>query len=125
MKGYISNEYTVTCGICSDWYMEAYAKNINHSKKLFKFQGWIQHKQYGWLCPECKLKRLSYNQKDIIKGAITTQFTIWCGNCGEWDQISDSLKGAKQDFALLGWKNTHKHGWLCLECYRDRKNIKT
>ncbi len=52
-----------------------------------------------------------------IKGYISSQKTVWCGKCVEWEYI-DNTKNARQ----LGWKLTKKYGWVCPSCNVSSSN---
>lgn len=49
MKGKISVEKTVWCGLCAHWDQR---DNYNFIREIRKI-GWKQTKEHGWLCPEC------------------------------------------------------------------------
>jgi len=48
------------------------------------------------------------------RGYISTEKTIWCGVCFEWDQMSAG--GHVKAWKRRGWKLTKKHGWVCPAC---------
>ena len=55
-----------------------------------------------------------------VKGHITTEHTVWCGNCTEWLQISGSMAECVAMFRAYGWIRTRKDGWLCPGCKHDK-----
>lgn len=55
-----------------------------------------------------------------FEGYISKQYTVWCGVCGNWDQISVNLKKrAIKKWKHAGWKKT-KNGWVCPKCRSTR-----
>lgn len=51
-------------------------------------------------------------------GTITNEYTVWCGNCNEWQQESVRNKTfAIRLFKSYGWK-IRKGKWFCRECLR-------
>lgn len=59
----------------------------------------------------------------MMWGTIAKEFTVWCGQCGNWNR-QDAY--AKRDSAIkywrsVGWKITKPHGWLCVACYAHYK----
>lgn len=54
-----------------------------------------------------------------FKGYISRQHTVWCGECGNWEQADEHLaKNAQIRFRRLGWRKTKEQGWLCPGCYK-------
>jgi hypothetical protein len=52
-----------------------------------------------------------------MKGRISTQYTVWCGTCGEWDYLDvkagvSKVKAAK----AIGYKLVIEKGWVCPKC---------
>lgn len=35
--------------------------------------------------------------------SVSKQITVWCDGCVEWDQFSDTAKGARRDLKQRGW----------------------
>lgn len=56
-------------------------------------------------------------------GTITTERTIWCGSCAEWDQKSDEPRMAAA-WRKAGWRLTRKRGWLCPACAKKEAGQK-
>lgn len=50
------------------------------------------------------------------KGYAVRGYTVWCGECGNWDQVSGSLKSCEKLWKKNGWTKTRRWGWLCPEC---------
>jgi hypothetical protein len=48
-NGDITREFTVWCGLCSEWHQES-AKNQTIAIKIFRRSGWIKTKEHGWIC---------------------------------------------------------------------------
>jgi phage FluMu protein Com len=53
MRGEISNEFTVWCAKCNEWYQESTRKKAS-AVEAFKVLGWRKTKWDGWICPKCK-----------------------------------------------------------------------
>ena len=52
-------------------------------------------------------------------GTITTEFTVWCGECSAWYQVqAPSKRYAIKLFKETKWKKTREHGWLCSVCQK-------
>jgi hypothetical protein len=52
-----------------------------------------------------------------MRGYINKQYTVWCGCCPVWDQLSAINKAiATKEFKKAGWKYTKEKGWLCKVC---------
>lgn len=55
-------------------------------------------------------------------GFISTEHTVWCGNCMKWEQVSTSRQQfAEKQFRQNGWRKTKKRGWVCKECYQKMR----
>lgn len=54
-KGYISMEFTVWCGNCSQWESWPLSKGVIKSRAA-KAHGWRFHKATGWLCQDCEAR---------------------------------------------------------------------
>ena len=54
---------------------------------------------------------------EIIKGVIKSRKEIWCGICGNWEDLP-SVKYASIEAKArkFGWKKTKKYGWVCPKC---------
>jgi hypothetical protein len=48
------------------------------------------------------------------KGGITTEKTVWCGICNQWEQAGAG--GHVKRFKHEGWRRSKKYGWLCPVC---------
>jgi len=52
-----------------------------------------------------------------MKGRISTEFTVWCGTCIKWHQLSaKNQKSAIIYFSSNGWKKIKPAGWICPVC---------
>ena len=49
-------------------------------------------------------------------GVITTQHTVWCGICCDWDQSTGTTRHSMLKWRRMGWKHSTKHGWICPRC---------
>lgn len=51
---------------------------------------------------------------------ITTEFTVWCTSCSDWEQEAGSKNksGAIKIFREQGWKK-EKTGWKCPTCKKN------
>lgn len=59
---------------------------------------------------------------DMPKGRISREHTMWCGRCGNWEQVAVELKSeAIKVFCRSGWKKTKEHGWVCGDCGEEAK----
>ena len=56
-RGYISNEYTVWCGVCQNWEREAISKRL--AIKRWHAAGWRKTRKTGWTCPSCLFKQIA------------------------------------------------------------------
>jgi len=57
-----------------------------------------------------------------FRGYISRQHTVWCGECGNWEQVDAHLKAdAEKLVRRLGWKYIEKSGWSCPECQKCQK----
>ena len=55
---------------------------------------------------------------------VTRQFTVWCDDCGNWHQISDSkLSVCAKIWKRMGWTFVLHVGWLCAECTSKVKGM--
>jgi hypothetical protein len=52
----------------------------------------------------------------VNRGHISQQFTIWCGSCEAWDQVSGTRKRCVSEWRKAGWKRTKATGWICPKC---------
>ncbi len=51
-----------------------------------------------------------------MKGKISVEYTVWCGQCPVWNFVgTDTKKIAATRAKRAGWKHT-KDGWLCKDC---------
>ena len=49
-------------------------------------------------------------------GIITTEYTVWCGTCEEWEQFCErTIKRTTESAKHNGWKKT-KGLWTCPKC---------
>jgi hypothetical protein len=56
------------------------------------------------------------------RGHITREHTMWCGVCGNWEQVAEPTKGiAAKWFRRAGWKNTKENGWTCPTCLQQKR----
>jgi hypothetical protein len=54
-----------------------------------------------------------------FRGYISKQYTAWCGECGNWEQVDEELKSAAlKRFVKRGWRQTKENGWTCPKCLR-------
>jgi hypothetical protein len=53
-----------------------------------------------------------------VAGMMTTQQTVWCGNCHTWDSVSGNRKSATEEFRRIGWRDSSRQ-WLCPNCVRS------
>ena len=49
-------------------------------------------------------------------GVITTEYTVWCGRCCDWNQIANKKSVAIRIWRKNGWKKTEGYGWTCPSC---------
>lgn len=57
------------------------------------------------------------------KGSISTEHTVWCGDCVKWVQMAiGHMPSFKQAIKKEGWKNTKARGWLCRKCSKLPEN---
>ncbi|NWL87572.1 hypothetical protein DMN77_08135 [Paenibacillus sp. 79R4] len=55
-------------------------------------------------------------------GYISSEFTVWCGKCSKWEQVSTISKTfAAKEFTKSGWRKTKEHGWVCPSCKKKPK----
>jgi hypothetical protein len=48
------------------------------------------------------------------RGYISTQLTVWCGRCYEWEYLEAKKKlDAALEAKDRGWKFTRQYGWVC------------
>ena len=47
---------------------------------------------------------------------ISTEKTIWCGVCSNWNQ--QGAGGHVAHWRKAGWRRTKEHGWMCPACVR-------
>ena len=53
----------------------------------------------------------------MTKGTMTTEFTVWCGCCDIWEQVSaESKTETANTVKKQGWRRTKTHGWMCPKC---------
>lgn len=64
-------------------------------------------------CRECKM---------ATKGTIEVGYTVWCGECGNWEQTTGPKDSCEKVFRGRGWKLTKGRGWLCKTCYDKIKS---
>lgn len=50
MKGYISTEKTVWCGLCDNWMQESISTTSRMAKRA-RSRGWKYTRAHGWVCP--------------------------------------------------------------------------
>ena len=56
------------------------------------------------------------------KGYISTEKTVWCGRCGDWDQRALVEHGGHvKQWKKMGWMKTKEHGWVCPSCAKKLK----
>lgn len=56
------------------------------------------------------------------KGSWTREYTVWCGMCVKWDQLSGyELSAAQREVRKIGWAYTKEKGWLCPDCSKRFK----
>jgi hypothetical protein len=54
------------------------------------------------------------------KGYISTEHTLWCGNCAHWVSESSDTKAVMAFYGRKrGWKKTKEMGWVCPSCAKD------
>lgn len=51
-------------------------------------------------------------------GMMTTQQTVWCGNCHFWDSLSGSKSSVTKEMLKTGWSKSNGK-WLCPNCTRS------
>lgn len=73
MRGHISTEFTVWCGLCDEWLQES-APTKTVATKLFKARGWKNTKANGWVC-------------NGHMGAQKTQETVREGLCSKCKKV--------------------------------------
>lgn len=49
-------------------------------------------------------------------GSISTEFTIWCGRCTDWNTKDATKAEAIRLWRKLGWKKLKDVGWTCPKC---------
>lgn len=55
MRGVITKQLTVFCGLCDEWmYLTEVKLKPAHNEA--KEKGWKLTRKNGWLCPECAVK---------------------------------------------------------------------
>jgi len=52
----------------------------------------------------------------VKAGFMSQQWTVWCGDCPEWDQLGGPKKGCEKAYKAAGWVNDRHRGWLCPKC---------
>lgn len=52
MKGEISREHTIWCGLCAEWWRYA-ARTKSEMTRYATRSGWKKTKKHGWICPRC------------------------------------------------------------------------
>lgn len=53
------------------------------------------------------------------RGFVSTEFTVHCGGCFEWDRTSAVAKRkAMVAWKGAGWRFTKPRGWLCPACVK-------
>jgi hypothetical protein len=56
-------------------------------------------------------------QVAVGKGQIRTTLDVWCGRCGNWENLDAFTKRAAGVIARQkGWQNTRQKGWVCPLC---------
>lgn len=53
--------------------------------------------------------------------SVTTQQTVWCDVCGNWDQITDTRAAVLRHLKRQGWKRTRQDGQvkdICPACLK-------
>jgi len=56
----------------------------------------------------------------MAKGTIKTEYTVWCGICGNWDRLSGGSKAQMvRAWKENGWRLTRLRGWLCASCAKS------
>jgi hypothetical protein len=56
------------------------------------------------------------------RGSISTEYTVWCGLCAEWEQFAclRSKAQAAAEARREGWRHTKENGWICAAHYATR-----
>lgn len=57
-------------------------------------------------------------------GTMTQQWTVWCCDCTDWEQVGGSKKSASNEFKKMGWVRV-RSVWLCPACASLRNNPRT
>lgn len=61
---------------------------------------------------------------ELPKGYMSTEFTVWCGVCVEWETIPQGTRTrAGKEAKRVGWTYTRKHGWCCPKCSKTNKPL--
>jgi hypothetical protein len=56
-----------------------------------------------------------------LRGYISRQYTVWCGECGHWKKVDSALKKRAEYISRkAGWKNTSANGWTCPKCLEKK-----
>lgn len=65
----------------------------------------------------------SYREcKMANKGTLEVGYTVWCGECGNWEQTTGLKPRCMKVFRKRGWKLTKDRGWLCKTCHNKTKS---
>lgn len=63
---------------------------------------------------------MSEQPKETYWGKVTSDVTVWCGECGHWQEEEATKQIAVARFKEDGWRQHKRLGWLCPECARAR-----
>ena len=55
----------------------------------------------------------------VNRGRVTTAYTVWCGDCSQWDEVQGVRSDAEKDWKRRGWTNTRTKGRRCPDCTRE------
>jgi transcription elongation factor Elf1 len=56
---------------------------------------------------------------NILNGLMTPQWTVWCSNCNQWNQVSLPKGEATKYFKSIGWVKKNKK-WVCPDCNKEK-----
>ncbi len=57
---------------------------------------------------------------DFIKGHISTEHTVWCGRCPNWELLAEhTVRSMISAVKSIRWKTHKTWGWLCPYCVKE------
>lgn len=55
--------------------------------------------------------------------SVTYQVTVWCDECGQWDQMSTNASTARRKLKRQGWTRSRASDY-CPHCTKKRKEVR-